>query len=109
MTQGSPLEGTETLGSRHEGMVTRESPGIIMAHRDMKRIKKIGRLETPLSSSVIAKRLIVVSTNSVSAFIGLYEVTGLDTSNQNFQRRIVNIFLPINFNICFGCSKEPSH
>ena len=28
--------------------------------------------------------------------------------NKNFQRKIVNIFLPINFNICFGCSKEPS-
>ena len=27
----------------------------------------------------------------------------------NFPRKIVNIFLPINFNICFGCSKEPSH
>ena len=22
---------------------------------------------------------------------------------------IVNIILPISFNICFGCSKEPSH
>ena len=29
--------------------------------------------------------------------------------NKNFQRKIVDIFLPINFNICFGCSKEPSH
>ena len=28
--------------------------------------------------------------------------------NKNFKRNIVNIFLPINFNICFGCSKEPS-
>ena len=27
----------------------------------------------------------------------------------NFQRRIKNIFLPIAFSICFGCSKEPSH
>ena len=26
-----------------------------------------------------------------------------------FQRKIVNIFLPIIFSICFGCSKEPSH
>ena len=25
------------------------------------------------------------------------------------QCKIVNIFLPINFNICFECSKEPSH
>ena len=29
--------------------------------------------------------------------------------NNNFQRKIVNIFLPIKFNICFGSSKEPSH
>ena len=29
--------------------------------------------------------------------------------NKFFQRKIVNIFLPFNFNICFGCSKEPSH
>ena len=32
---------------------------------------------------------------------------GLDT--QNFERKIVNAFLPISFNICFGRSKEPSH
>ena len=25
------------------------------------------------------------------------------------QRKIVIIFLPIIFSICFGCSKEPSH
>ena len=31
--------------------------------------------------------------------------TGLD--KQKFQRKIVNFFLPMNFNICFGCSKEP--
>ena len=29
--------------------------------------------------------------------------------NNNFQRKNENIFLPISFNICFGCSKEPSH
>ena len=33
--------------------------------------------------------------------------TGLD--KQNFQRKIVNIFLPIIFSIFFGCIKEPSH
>ena len=32
--------------------------------------------------------------------------TGLD---KKFRRKIVNIFLPINFNICYGYSKEPSH
>ena len=29
--------------------------------------------------------------------------------NKFFQRKIVNIFLPINFSISFGCSKERSH
>ena len=29
--------------------------------------------------------------------------------NKNFQRKMVNIFLPINFNIYFGCQKEVSH
>ena len=29
--------------------------------------------------------------------------------NKNFQRNNANIFLPISFNVCFGCSKEPSH
>ena len=35
------------------------------------------------------------------------KTTGLD--KQNLHHKIVNIFLPINFNICFGCSKELSH
>ena len=33
--------------------------------------------------------------------------TGLD--KQKNQRKVVNIFLPIVFSLCFGCSKEPSH
>ena len=28
--------------------------------------------------------------------------------NKKIQPKIVNIFLPISFTICFGCSKEPS-
>ena len=41
-------------------------------------------------------------------FLDLWEVyIGLD--KQNFLRKIVNIFLPIIFSICFGCSKEMSH
>ena len=34
-------------------------------------------------------------------------MTGL--ISKNFQRKILNIFLPIIFGISFGCSKEPSH
>ena len=29
--------------------------------------------------------------------------------NKNYQRKIVNIFLPISLTIFFGSSKEPSH
>ena len=29
--------------------------------------------------------------------------------SKHFQGKIVNIFLPIIFSICIGCSKEPSH
>ena len=29
--------------------------------------------------------------------------------NKNFERKIVNISLPISFNNCYGRSKEPSH
>ena len=32
----------------------------------------------------------------------------VETNNKN-QRKNVNIVLPISFNICFVCSKEPSH
>ena len=35
------------------------------------------------------------------------EIIGLD--NIFFECKIVNIFLPIHFYICFGYSKEPSH
>ena len=31
------------------------------------------------------------------------------TGNKKIQRKNVNIFLPISFNICFGCSKDLSH
>ena len=34
---------------------------------------------------------------------------GIHRFNKKFQRKIINIFLPINLNICFGWSKEPSH
>ena len=36
-----------------------------------------------------------------------YSITCLD--KHNFERKIVNIFLPIPFHICFGRSKELSH
>ena len=39
--------------------------------------------------------------------MGLLEYIGLD--KQKIEHKIVKFFLPINFNICFGCSKEPSH
>ena len=35
------------------------------------------------------------------------KIIGLDI--QTLEHTIVNIFLSISYNICFGCSKEPSH
>ena len=35
------------------------------------------------------------------------DTTGLD--KQKNQLKIVNMFLPINLNICFWCAKEQSH
>ena len=29
--------------------------------------------------------------------------------NKICESKIVKIFIPISFNICFGCSKDPSH
>ena len=44
---------------------------------------------------------------NLSKFGNMYGNTGLDKKNQ---RKIVNIFLPIIFSICLGCSKEyPQH
>ena len=44
-------------------------------------------------------------------FLGLVEplYKTIDLDKLIFERKIVNIFLPISFNIYFGCSKEPSH
>ena len=60
------------------------------------------------SSIMIGKKAVNIHidwANAVKAILN--HNRGLD--KQNFQCKIVNIFLPINFNICFGCSKEPSH
>ena len=38
----------------------------------------------------------------------VHRIKGLDI-NKIFEFKIVNIFLLIYFDICFGCSKEPSH
>ena len=32
-----------------------------------------------------------------------------DHLNKFFEHIIVILFLPVSFNMCFGCSKEPSH
>ena len=37
----------------------------------------------------------------------IYSHSLIGPVKHNFERKIVNIFLPISLNICFGCSKEP--
>ena len=60
---------------------------------------KIGKQSAPNNS---------ISTNLYFSSSFLSVSKGLD-KQKSFQRIIVNIFLRINFNRCFGCSKEPSH
>ena len=36
-------------------------------------------------------------------------IVGIGPIRNIFDRKTVNIFLPINLNISFGCSKGPSH
>ena len=43
-----------------------------------------------------------------SVLMGMHCIS-LVQINKNFLRKNVNIFLPNSFNLCFGCSKEPSH
>ena len=35
--------------------------------------------------------------------------SNIGPDKQIFKHKIVIIFLPISLNMCFGCSKEPSH
>ena len=45
-----------------------------------------------------------------SWFMRFWHISHIQRSKYTkFLSRIFNIFLPISFNICFGCSKEPSH
>ena len=52
--------------------------------------------------------LVLSSDNLCKQFETRMVFIGLDKQNF-FESKIVNMFLPISFNICFGCSKEPSH
>ena len=38
--------------------------------------------------------------------VNMADTALVKVNNLNFQRKIVNVFLPINFYICFGCSKN---
>ena len=42
-------------------------------------------------------------------FIGSNQYTAQVQIRKSFERKIPIIFLPINLNMCFGCSKETSH
>ena len=78
--------------------------------------------ECPSQLNEVAQKILVlragdnflskyVSThhNSYTACSENSNATSLDKQNKNFQHKIVNISIPINLSICFGCSKEPSH
>ena len=49
----------------------------------------------------------ILNLSGLSNYHTDWKMKGL--GNKTFQRKNVNIFLPISYSICFGCSKEPSH
>ena len=49
------------------------------------------------------------SRNNMTGSPEIHQTLYIGLDKQKFQRKIVNIFLPINLNMRFGCSKEPSH
>ena len=53
-------------------------------------------------------KLLIIAFNPYPANIFVLKIIGLDKP-KFFERKIVNIFLPISFNICFGRSKELSY
>ena len=61
-----------------------------------------------LKSSYVLFDSIEPEFNYIQCRITIEIFTGVDKQKKN-QRKIVNVFLPIIFSICFGYSKEPSH
>ena len=55
--------------------------------------------------NVLRKRVLVKEIFHVVVMVAVQ----LIHLNAKYFRKIANIFLSISFNICFRCSKEPSH
>ena len=53
--------------------------------------------------------LLQCAFHAVGALCTLRKTSIIGLDKHIFLRKIVNIFLPIMFSICFGCSKETSH
>ena len=75
-------------------------------------VKRSPTLVTLVSTCTKTKSIKLISIGKITlvpvAFLMALSI--LDYSiNKIFHRKIVIIFLPIIFHICFGCSKEPSH
>ena len=59
-----------------------------------------------LNDHVFEQKIVTLSFSYAVVSMEVYAQVWI---NKNVPGKIVNIFLPISFNICFGCSKEPSH
>ena len=68
-----------------------------------------------LSNQFIEFLLLSLSTKTFAAythwncFIEMLQTSIKGQLSKIFERKIVIIFLSISLNLCFGCSKEPSH
>ena len=82
----------------HRPAPTHAGPGIIFSNLFCMRENTMYLHFTP-----IIEKILTPCENYNVFFIGFI----IDC--KIFERKIVNIFLPITFNMCFGCSKEQSH
>ena len=60
---------------------------------------------------LINDKMPTIIVNMISTKISCKDPYGscIGQDKEFFEHKIIIIFLPINLNMCFGCSKEPSH
>ena len=71
-------------------------------------LEKISRYHKSMTNYPACKELVTVF-NQISTTLYKTIIAHWFRWNKGFQHKIVNIFLPMIFSICFGCSKEQSH
>ena len=70
--------------------------------------RELSRLKFRKMKKVIMRMMMSAIKRKIQVHVTLKLLPQV-LKNKLFEQKIVNIFLPISFNICFGFSKEPPH